>query len=229
MFGFSKSAPWRLSCVSIFAICSFTSCQTEITPDIAAPPAKKARLSQVSQSDLAIGDLVDVFVMEDEKFNGSYKVRENGDIILPKLGRVHVAGMTVSGAQAAISTALQASQLAKATVIVDRTTRNTTQTFEEKPKMLVYVAGAVTHPGQHMIAIPDGAAVSAYEALLIAGGVSPFADERHAYILRREGGSNSRARIPLNIRDIRMGRGLDVPLREGDLITVPERSFGLGF
>lgn len=77
-----------------------------------------------------------------------------------------------------------------------------------------------------MVAIENGSRVYAYEAILIAGGTSPFADEQHSYILRR-GASGARTKIPLNIRAIRQGSGTDVALMEGDMIVVPERRFAL--
>lgn len=191
-------------------------------------PVRSAPAPVAPRTSLAPGDTIEVFVMEDEKFNGSYKVRENGDIIMPRVGRVKVGGMSVSGAQDAVKQTLESSQLAHPTVIVDRVGTTNTQTFEDKSKMLIYVTGSVARPGQHMIAQVGTQPVLAYEALLIAGGATPYADETHAFILRR-GNGNSRTQIPLNLRSIRQGVGPDVPLQEGDLITVPERRFGLNF
>ena len=216
----------RLSSASVLAL-FFASCQeAPLTPDLGGGPPKAHQQYSAPSNIFVVGDSLDVFVMEDDKFNGTYKVRENGDIILPKVGRVRVSGLTSSSAQDAISQVLQSSQLSKASVIVERSSKSTTQSFDEKPKMLIFVTGAVNQPGQHMLAMSDSTSFSAYEAILIAGGTNAFADERKAYILRR-GAGNTRTRIPLNIRDIRNGHGNDIPLREGDMITVPERSFGL--
>ena len=186
------------------------------------------RAPQVSEGPRTLnpGDTLEVFVKEDEKFNGSYKVRENGDIILKQVGRVKVGGLTVGGAQEAVRQTLASTQLANPTVIVDRTGSSSSQSFEEKAKLLIFVTGAVKSPGQHQIAITGNQPLLAFEALLIAGGTTPFADEAHAFILRR-GTGTTRTTIPLNIRNIRQGVGADVPLQEGDLITVPERRFGI--
>ena len=191
-------------------------------------PSRTVSSPSGPRTTLAPGDTVEVFVMEDEKFGGQYKVRENGDIIVPRVGRVKVSGLTVSGAQEVLKQTLEASQLAHPTVIVDRVGTSNMQTFEDKAKMLIYVTGSVARPGQHMIAQVGTQPVLAYEALLIAGGTTPYADENHAFILRR-GNGNTRTQIPLNLRSIRQGVGPDVPLQEGDLITVPERHFGLNF
>lgn len=176
---------------------------------------------------LAVGDTLEVFVMEDASFNGTYKVREKGDIILPKLGRVIVQGMNVDQAQRKLQQALEGSQLHKATVIADRINHSPAAVpFEETPKLLVFVTGKVNRPGQHLIAMTNGDTVYAYEAVLIAGGVSQFADEKHAYILRR-GANGNREKIPLDLRAIRQGAATDRQLTEGDMICVPERRFVL--
>ena len=186
------------------------------------PPRPPARTDA-----LVVGDSLEVFVMEDPEFNGIYKIREKGDVIFPKLGRVTVAGLNVDQAQSKIREALQGSQLQSATVIVDRINQGTAITsFEQTPKILVFVTGKVNRPGQHMIAITTGDTVYAYEAVLIAGGVAPFADEKHAYILRR-GAQGARERISLDLRAIRQGSASDKPLAEGDMICVPERRFAL--
>ncbi|MDB6120970.1 MAG: Capsular polysaccharide biosynthesisexport periplasmic protein WcbA Capsular polysaccharide export [Verrucomicrobiaceae bacterium] len=222
----------RYTCASfsLLGIClALASCHST-NPDTAdlPMPARQAPVSVAPRTTLAPGDTIEVFVMEDEKFAGTYKVRENGDIIMPRVGRVRVGGLSVSGAQDAVKAVLEASQLAHPTVIVDRVGTTGNQTFEDKSKMLIYVAGSVARAGQHMIAQVGTQPVMAYEALLIAGGTTPYADETHAFILRR-GNGNSRTQIPLNLRSIRQGKGPDVPLQEGDLITVPERRFGLNF
>lgn len=167
-----------------------------------------------------------MFVMEDPSFNGIYKIREKGDIIIPKVGRIAVQGLTVESAQSKIQQTLLHSQLTSATVILDRLTQPGVRNFSDTPKMLVFVTGKVNKPGQHMIAVEGGNGVLAYEALLIAGGTTPFADEKHSYILRK-GSQGSRQKIPLDLRAIRQGDANDVPLLEGDMIFVPERRFAL--
>lgn len=175
---------------------------------------------------ITVGDTLELFVLEDAAFNGNYKVREKGDIILPKVGRISVSGLSPETAQEKVKGVLESSQLKSASVILDRVQKAGLREFSEVPKMLVFITGKVARPGQHMVAIENGSRVYAYEAILIAGGTSPFADEQHSYILRR-GASGARTKIPLNIRAIRQGSGTDVALMEGDMIVVPERRFAL--
>ena len=52
------------------------------------------------EQDLIVpGDDVEIFVVEDPSFNGRYQVRRGGYIILPAVGRIPVAGKTMSGAE----------------------------------------------------------------------------------------------------------------------------------
>lgn len=189
------------------------------------PPPRLPDIERAQQrTTVAVDDSLEIFVMEDPAFSGSYRVRERGDIIVPKLGRIHVAGKSLDAVQSQIEALLEQSQLKDATVIVDRVSKPGITSFGEIPKMLVYVVGSVNRPGQHMIGIKPGTPVFAYDAVLIAGGLNDFADERHAYILRR-GSGGERAKIPLDLRALRLGQGKDIPLGEGDMVFVPQRRF----
>jgi protein involved in polysaccharide export with SLBB domain len=206
------------------------SCQSAPPKNTYIPtPPPVPRTPPPPRTDIVPGDELEVFVLEDSSFNGSFKVREGGDIIMQKLGRVKVGNMSVSSAQEVIRKRIETSQIANPTVIVDRVSKVAeAQKEAEKARLLVYVTGQVSRPGQHMITMTGTQPITAYEALLIAGGTTEFADERRAYILRRDLIGN-RKNIPLDIRAIRLGQGSDVAIQEGDLITVPERRFGLGF
>lgn len=215
-----------LGFVGTVSVVSCSGPEKDVPPSF---PQKVIKKSKPTTRDdvLAVGDTLEVFVMEDPSFNGTYKVREKGDIILPKLGRVDVQGLNIDQVQKKLQQSLEESQLHKATVIADRINHSPAATpFEETPKLLVFVTGKVNRPGQHLIAMTNGDTVYAYEAVLIAGGVSQFADEKHAYILRR-GVSGAREKIPLDLRAIRQGSATDRQLVEGDMICVPERRFAL--
>jgi polysaccharide export outer membrane protein len=172
------------------------------------------------------GDRLDVMVMEDSTLSGQFPVRESGDIVLPKVGRVHVAGMSVSAAESAVRSRIQRDQIKDATVVVERSGRVAQASFAERPKMLVFLSGAVMRPGQHLVAMNDRNGLTAYEALLIAGGATSYGDTRRGYILRKVGGVD-RERIPVDFRALSRGEAQDLPIVQGDVIFVPERRFGL--
>ncbi|MCB1227140.1 MAG: polysaccharide biosynthesis/export family protein [Verrucomicrobiales bacterium] len=201
------------------------SCASELpTPTNVPPPLRPVGLEVKEDRTVKVGETLEIFVMEDPEFSGMHIVRERGDIILPKLGRIDVAGLTVEGVQNQIKRLLEVSQLKEATVIVDRVGAKPVTNFTEMPKMLVYVVGGVMRPGQHMLAVKSGVPIYAYEAILIAGGLSDFAIDRGAYVLRRSTGGK-RTKIPLDLKALRNGEGTDIELGEGDMVFVPERRF----
>ncbi len=165
-------------------------------------------------------------VLEDPSFNGTFAVKESGDIILPKVGRVRVGGYSLQSAEAAVRERIQSDQIKDATVIVDRGQRQAQTNFTERPKILVFLTGAVARPGQHLVALNDRDGLTAYEALLIAGGPTAYADQRRAYILRKIG-NGERERIDIDFRALARGEGTDPLLVQGDVVFVPQRRFGL--
>jgi protein involved in polysaccharide export with SLBB domain len=193
-------------------------------PGVVPPPRIPEAGVSTATNQVLIGEALELFVMEDSEFNGNYVVRERGDIILPKIGRLQVAGKSVEEVQTLVKKTLEASQLKMATVIVDRVRKVQGQSFEQMPKMLVYVVGSVARPGQHLLTMTRGAPIYSYDAILIAGGLNQFADERGAYILRRSSGGE-RVKIPIDLRALRQGTGKDVELGEGDMVFVPQRKF----
>ncbi|MDF1852669.1 MAG: polysaccharide biosynthesis/export family protein [Verrucomicrobiales bacterium] len=208
-------------------------------PEIAetATPSRPAPRPPSRGGAIRPGDTLELFVSEDKSFNGTYSVRERGDIIIPSVGRIPVSGMSVVDAGSRIKSELESSQLKKATVIVDRVGRapvqaappvpvaSSTTRSNAGPRVTVYMTGKVARPGQHRIPYPANGSLGVYEAILISGGLSKFADPQKVHLLRtdREG---QKHRIPVNIRQIEQGLAKDPPIGEGDIVVVPEKVFG---
>ena len=173
---------------------------------------------------IAIGDRIEIFVKEDTSFNDIYSVRESGDIIIPKVGRIKVAGLSVYKAEATIKSKLEPEQLQIATVIVDRL-QNKSLTAAGQSSIIVYLTGKVKSPGQHIIPITTNTPLGLYEALLIGGGTTKFADLQKIHALRN-GKDGLKSKIQMNVREINQGRAADTNALSGDIIVVPERTFG---
>lgn len=221
-----------LSALGLIAtLMSLSSCQQARNRQAAnvypvAPPLSMAASQSTTQSStVQVGDTLEIVVLEDPSFNGKTVVRESGDIILPKVGRLRVVGLSLSATEAAVQKRIQQDQIKEATVIVDRTKRLSQSGFSERPKLLIFLTGAISRRGQHLIALTDRDGVTAYEALLIGGGATPYGDTRRAYILRKVG-NGQRQRIPLDLRTISQGIGVDPMMQQGDVLYVPERRFG---
>jgi protein involved in polysaccharide export with SLBB domain len=176
------------------------------------------------------GDSLELFVKEDATLNGSYLVREGGYIVIPRAGRIQVAGLDRGQAEARVKDILQRTQLTEASVLVERTSKNTghepgTTPIAAMPKVMVYLTGAVPRSGVHHIPLPNGRSLGAYEALLITGGMTKFAREDRVEIFRTDS-QGRRRRAVVDLRPVRLGTADDPPLGEGDIVHVPEKVFG---
>lgn len=224
---------------------AFSGCKSDGLEDIGNYPAATmpegpvsgptpARRS-VSDHTLQPGDAVELFVEEDDSFNGTYDVRERGDIIIPSVGRIPVRGMNVSEAGSRIRSELESSQLKNATVLLDRVRKaprvspqtNGGQKTPTKSdlRITIYMTGSVNRPGQHKVPVPSSGKLGVYEAILMTGGFSNFGDPTRVHLLRNDEFGKKR-KIPVNIRNIEKGLAEDPMIGEGDIVVVPEKVLG---
>jgi protein involved in polysaccharide export with SLBB domain len=105
-------------------------------------------------------------------FSASLRVSREGDIYLPKIGAVHVAGMTVTAAQDHLRRT------------IDRVYRNYELTVDlgEIHSIQVYVTGMARQPGEYTVS----ALSTLVDAAFLSGGPSSAGSMRH--ILLRRGG-----------------------------------------
>lgn len=186
------------------------------------PPAT----NNLDTGKIAVGDELELFVKEDPVFNGTYRVRERGDIIIPDIGRINVKGLDVQSAERRVESYLEKGQIKDATVILDRVrATGSGPSVAGSRRMLVYMTGNVQKPGQHMLTVPEGRPLGVYEAILISGGLGKFADEQKVHVLRMDS-KRVRHRVPVNIKLIRQGSSPDPAIGQGDVIVVPEKVFG---
>lgn len=206
----------------LFALFGLASCsgpQNYDSADLA--PLPKSSIVGNANYRIQIGDMIDMFVLEDNSFNGSYIIRPSGDIIVPKLGRVGVQGLTLAEAEARIKSTLQANHLKLATVIIDPGMRGETAAGG----LTLRLSGETVQTGRVTVRPLGDSPVSAYQAIIDAGGFKPFASKKKSYILRN---SNSGVqRIDVNFEAIETGRASDPVVLEGDCIVVPKKMFGL--
>jgi len=158
--------------------------------------------------ELRPGDVVAVSVWQEPGLEQLVLVRPDGGISFPLAGDLRADGLTVEGLAEAITSRL--TRYIPEPVV--------TVTLQEIPGNRVYVIGRVNSPGDYAIVARD---VSVMQALAMAGGLTPFADEKNIRVLRREGGEQ-RA-IPFNYKKVRRGEelGQNIALQAGDVIIVP--------
>jgi polysaccharide export outer membrane protein len=153
-------------------------------------------------------DLLEVRVFETDELNGSRRVSEDGDINLPLVGNVNVAGLTEAEVAQRIKGVLEEKVLQRASVAVQ------VMEFRSRP---ISVIGAVRQPGNLAFA----GRWTLLEALTAAGGLS----EEHGsviHVLRRSAnGLSDQVSIRADDLLVRADPRANIPIFPGDLINVP--------
>jgi polysaccharide export outer membrane protein len=171
--------------------------------------AAAAQDVMVNGSDVRIGprDVVDVKVVQDDKFNTTSTVSDEGAITLPSVGKIVIGGMTQRQAEQRIQQVLESRVLNKADVSLQITQ------FGNKP---ISVVGAVTKPGN-----VGGSNLTLIQALTEAGGLAPGYGKT-LYVIRTAANGLSE-QIAVDIDDLMVSGNpdLNLPLAPNDVINVP--------
>jgi polysaccharide export outer membrane protein len=207
---------------------SLTSCQSPQTDSaLPAPRLPNQALPTTNTQNFQVGDQLELIVEEDPTFNANYEVRDGGYILIPKVGRVPILGLTRGDAENQVKQALEKQQLTKATVFVERRAKNSAlQAGQNATRISVFITGSVIRAGQHYVPLPtDGRPPGLYETILVTGGMAKFADDTKAKLMRADSQGVRRTMV-VNLKSIQSGLTPDVPIGEGDIINVPEKVFG---
>lgn len=120
--------------------------------------------------------------------NMGYQVSQNGDIVFPILGRLHVAGMTHSELASMLE-----ERLIKEGYITDPVVTVRLLNFK------VSILGDVAHPMQLRI---DGNRVTIFEALSMAGDLTIYGQRKNVTIVREENGTRTIGTLDLTSKDV---------------------------
>lgn len=168
----------------------------------AAPETKDDRPVMVK---FGVGDLLEVSVYNVPELATKARVSNSGEIYLPLIDYVHVAGLTQEEAQALIEKRLEDGGFVRSphvTIFVD-----------EAESQGVTMLGEVARPGIY----PDTADHKLYEVLSQAGGFTASASHKVA-IIRKGKPDPIRIDLPRNLADDLSG---NVDVLPGDTVTVP--------
>lgn len=121
-------------------------------------------LPALGETLIARGDTVRVSVAQAPKLGGDSKVDADGNIVLPQLGSLPVAGLRLDAARARVEEALVSQDILKAPIVL-------VEIAKYRP---FYVGGKVGRPG----AIDYEPGLTVRHALILAGGAGRAADER---------------------------------------------------
>ncbi len=151
-------------------------------------------------------DHLQITVWQEPSLSGTFPVRPDGKISLVLLGDVPAAGMTPMDLAHELTVKLKK-------YIQDPVVSVVVTTVDSQR---IYLVGEVQHTGP--IVLTPG--MTLLQAIASAGGLTPYTNGKHSYILR--GPQGHQQKIPFNYKAALKGDNQqDVPLMSGDTIVVP--------
>lgn len=145
------------------------------------------------------GDRLRISVFEQAGLTGTYTVDQAGYISFPLIGTVPSRGRTLQDMEKIIAQKLQQGYL-----------RDPDVTIEVDRYRSIYIMGEVGQPGQYSYV----AGMTVQNAVAVAGGYTPRANQRSIDITRRVNGNIVTGRVPITD-----------PVLAGDTLYIRERLF----
>ena len=174
------------------------------------PPDKVAVGGDAGATDYRVQplDVLDISVFQVPDLTKTVEVSSSGQISLPLIGAVAVAGKSVSGVETEIAAKLRANYLQAPQVSVF---------VKESANSRVTVDGAVKNPGVY----PVKGQITLLQALATAGGIDlSIADRQGIIVLRKIGGRVQAAKFDYSA--ISIGKASDPAVYPGDVIKVDQ-------
>jgi len=153
------------------------------------------------------GDLLDIRVYNEPDLSGAFRVHDGDVLILPLLGEVRVAGLTVSALDETLTRLLGERYLVHPDVTIQVT---------EYGSRAVQVLGAVGRPGVVYLQRPT----RLLELLALAGGLNAEKAVREVHLQRTVDGTTQT--IVLKVDEVLAGGPGNVEVQAGDVVNVAE-------
>lgn len=168
---------------------------------VAAPTDGMDPNYRISANDLMA---FDVFGVPDMKRD--LRVTASGEVALPLIGQVPVAGLTVQAAERLIADRYQEKYLQDPQVSLF---------IKEFTTQRVAIEGAVVRPGIY----PVTGQLTLLRALALSGGFAPYADINQIVVYRQAAGG-AREQFSYDLDKVRAGQVQDPGIRADDVIVV---------
>lgn len=217
-----KAPPIVVWCTTCLLLAAFSAQQSLAQNQGSRRSAGKDKSNQVAVEaaayaganyKIAPDDMLDIRVFRQPDFNTTARVGYDGSIMVPLVGRIQVAGLSVDQAARLIQSKLAAGFLPDPQVSVNVTEFNHRR---------FTVLGQVTRSGTYDF--PDERPLDLLQAIGLAGGYTNIANPASVTIKRNIGGKISVFKV--NAKKLAEGKaGYDVQVQPGDIITVGESLF----
>jgi len=154
------------------------------------------------------GDVLQLNVLQQPGLDQELRVRPDGTTVVPMVGEVEIAGLSVHAAEQLITQKLR---------LFDRDIRDISLTITQYNALRIYVLGAVVRPGNFTFESEP----SLWAVLREAGGISPTANPAAIRVVSIVGGVASTSIYDISAFVSGSGAPPAVTLRTGDTIVVP--------
>lgn len=158
-------------------------------------------------------DLLEITVYQQAELDRRLRVSQNGEISFPLVGVVKLSGLSITEAEAALSTRLKDYLVSPQITIFIR----------EYGNKKVFILGEVNKPGSYEL--PTEAKLTVLEAVTLAGGFTQIAAPDRTRIIRSVNGRNQSIPIEVSAITKRGEKDKDVHLEPNDVIFVPQSYF----
>jgi len=169
------------------------------SPKVVAAQAASVGRDQGSNPVLQPGDLVRLRIWREPDLSGDYRVDENGQAVFPKIGPLPISRLSTDSLKSLLMSSY-ALFLRNPSVEV---------TFLRR----INVLGEVKNPGLY----DADPTMTVADVVAMAGGVTPDGNSKKFELLRQGQGGSTRISS--------QSRLADSPLRSGDQLRVPQRSW----
>jgi polysaccharide export outer membrane protein len=187
----------------IFGMDVFTRATSQFQPLLFAPPPDDYPMGP--------GDQIVVVLTGEVELTHEVEVTREGFIVIPNVGQVSVANLTLGDLRAVLRT-----RFGRAYSGIARGTTSVSVSVARLRTNQIYVTGEVTQPGAYQLA----SVATVTNALYAAGGPTELANLRNLRIQRRGGQVESLDLYPYLLDGNTAG---DVVLGQGDVVFVPLR------
>ena len=153
------------------------------------------------------GDELDISVWRNSELSKVVPVLPDGSISFPLVGKIQVAGKTLSQFQDILTQKL-VKYIPNPSLFV----------VVKKTNILIYVTGKVKKPGEFKLK----SKINVLQALTLAGGLNRFADRDEIIIMRKVGGGETEI-YNFEYDEVSTGNKLEqnIELQRGDVVVVP--------
>ncbi len=161
------------------------------------------------------GDVVTIKIYPEDEYikGGQTEVSSEGNITLPLVGKVQIAGKSVVEAERYLVAIIDKDYLVNPEVVIE---------VQQHKKQSIVILGQVKKPGPYELP-PGSSKLTLLQAIALAGGFTEVANIKKIKIVRQ--GSGKSQILSANADSIISGKDQDIELEPGDAINVSESLF----